>query len=166
MKAAEEASFLLFVQEESPRLLHIAWLVTGDPHLAEELVQETLERLYVKWRRLRLEEVSAYARRVLINLKVDRWRRSRRESVTRTGELTETVDHRNHDDLVVQRHQLVSALRTLPARERACVVLRHYADLSERETADVLGVSVGTVKSSTSRGLARLRTAIPRGDFQ
>ena len=67
---------------------------------------------------------------------------------------------------VDKRDQLVRALRTLPERERACVVLRHYADLSELDTADVLGVSLGTVKSSTSRGLARLRTALPLGDLR
>ena len=169
MNAAEEADFLRFVQDGSPRLLHIAWLMTGDAHHAEELVQETLERVYVKWRRIRRQEVSAYARRTLLNLKTDRWRRTQRESVSRTGELPDPSggsDSARFDEVAAQRDQLVRALRTLPERERACVVLRHYADLSELDTADVLGVSLGTVKGSTSRGLARLRTALPLGDLR
>lgn len=154
MRQTHETEFVSFVEATSPRLLTTAWMLTGDPVSAEDLVQETLERVYVRWGRLRGGNPAAYARRVLTNLHTDRWRRHRREvldglahEVAVPGSSAETVD-------------LVRALQQLPTRERECVVLRHYLDLSERETARALGVSLGTVKSSTSRGLATLRTIL------
>lgn len=154
MRAALEAEFVDFVQAASPKLLTTAWMLTGDPGAAEELVQETLERVYVRWGRLRSGSPAAYARRVLTNLHTDTWRRRRREVVTDT--MPEVAAHRSSAETV----DLVRALQQLPTRERECVVLRHYLDLSERDAAEALGVSVGTVKSSTSRGLAALRTIL------
>lgn len=154
MRAAPEAEFVDFVQAASPKLLTTAWMLTGDPGAAEELVQETLERVYVRWGRLRSGSPAAYARRVLTNLHTDTWRRRRREVVTDT--MPEVAAHRSSAETV----DLVRALQQLPTRERECVVLRHYLDLSERDAAEALGVSVGTVKSSTSRGLAALRTIL------
>ena len=156
MRASHEAEFVDFVTQSSPRLLTTAWMLTGDPVTAEDLVQEALERVYVRWGRVRTGNPTAYTRRVVANLHTDGWRRRRREVLTdavpeqaapeRAGR---TPDSRNVD--------LVRALQQLPTRERECVVLRHYLDLSEQQTAETLGVSLGTVKSSTSRGLAGLR---------
>ncbi|WP_109470975.1 SigE family RNA polymerase sigma factor [Ornithinimicrobium cavernae] len=163
MRPVNEEEFADFVRAVSPRLLTSAWMLSGDPHVAEEMVQEALARVYPSWRRTRLDNPAAYARRVLVNLNTDRWRKGRREVLTDdVPEVRATVlpGPGGQVDLGLD---LVSALKTLPRRERECVVLRHYLDLSERDTAATLGVSTGTVKSSTSRGLAALRTVLTEG---
>ncbi|MDE9365732.1 SigE family RNA polymerase sigma factor [Luteipulveratus sp. YIM 133132] len=159
MRASDEATFVGFVTSASPGLLRTAWLLTGDHHLAEELVQESLERLYPKWRRVQHQQPLAYTRRILVNLNISRWRRSGAESVSATGVLRDVAAP---DALGVadQRDEATRLLRTLPPRERQVVVLRYYADLPEREVADLLGISVGTVKSTASHGLATLRAAL------
>lgn len=164
MKKAYDEEFVDFVVGVSPRLLTSAWMLTGDPHVAEELVQETLARVFANWRRTRTDNPTAYARRILVNLNTDRWRKSRREELTdRVPEpdraLAPGPEHRVHLEI-----DLVGALQALPRRERECVVLRHYLDLSEKEASETLGVSVGTIKSSTSRGLAALRAALTEGE--
>jgi RNA polymerase sigma-70 factor (sigma-E family) len=148
----DDEDFTDFVNGSSPRLLTTAWMLTGDPHRAEELVQESLERVYVRWGKVRAGNPHAYARRVLVNLHTDSWRKGRREVLTEVVPDVAVATGRGGD-----RVDLVRALQRLPRRERQCVVLRHYLDLSEQQAADALGVSVGTVKSSTSRGLAGLR---------
>lgn len=162
MRTAEEEEFSDFVRAASPRLLTSAWMLCGDPHVAEELVQESLARVYTRWRRARDDNPTAYTRRVLVNLHTDRWRRRRREV------LTDSVPERDHapgpDRRVDLALDLVRALQELPTRERECVVLRHYLDLSEMDTAATLGVSLGTVKSSTSRGLVALRATLIEGE--
>lgn len=164
MKKAHEEEFVDFVHAVSPRLLTSAWMLSGDAHVAEELVQETLARVYVNWRRTRGDNPPAYARRVLVNLNTDRWRKRRREVLT--GDVPE---HRARHvpgpgDRVDLGLDLMRALDTLARRERECVVLRHYLDVSEKDAAAALGVSVGTIKSSTSRGLAALRAALKEGE--
>lgn len=154
MRKQREAEFVAFVSEASPRLLTSAWMITGDPHTAEDLVQEALERVYVRWSRLQGGNPVAYARRCLMTLNTDRWRRRRKEVLT--DQPPERPDGGGPGDHV----DLVRALQTLPTRERQCVVLRHYLDVSEKEAARTLGVSLGTVKSSTSRGLSRLRSLL------
>lgn len=161
MQREHEAEFVDFVHGTSPRLLTTAWMLSGDPHVAEELVQEALARVYPRWGRVRGDNPAAYARRILVNLHHDRWRRRRREVLTDTvpeqPDATTGTSDLHHLDLI-------RALQALPRRERECVVLRHYLDLSERDTAQTLGVSVGTVKSSASRGLAALRAALTEGE--
>lgn len=157
-----EEEFADFVRGVSPRLLTSAWMLSGDPHVAEELVQESLVRVYVRWRRAKADNPVAYTRRVLVNLHTDRWRKRRREVLTDTvPEMDPSPGHGRRVDLALD---LVRALHALPRRERECVVLRHYLDLSEKDTAAALGVSIGTVKSSTSRGLAALRAALTQGE--
>ena len=151
MAAPDDSAFVEFVEVSQARLLTAAWMLTGDPSSAEELVQEALERVYLRWRRLRDGNPEGYARRIVANLHTDRWRRRRREVLT--DRPPEPGVGGPGGDLV----DLTRALQALPTRERQCVVLRHYLDLSERDTAQTLGVSLGTVKSSTSRGLERLR---------
>ncbi|MCK0113051.1 SigE family RNA polymerase sigma factor [Ornithinimicrobium sp. F0845] len=164
MKKAHEEEFTDFVRGVSPRLLTSAWMLSGDPHVAEELVQEALARVYANWRRTRGDNPTAYARRVLVNLHTDRWRKGRRETLTDSvpeSALRAAPGPEHRVDLALD---LASALQGLPRRERQCVVLRHYLDVSEKDAAATLGVSTGTVKSSTSRGLAALRAALTEGE--
>lgn len=162
MKRRDDGSFDEFMASSAPRLLRLAWLLTGGASSAEDLVQETLERVYVAWPRIDAGGSHNYARTVLVNLHTDSHRRRWRESLT--SEVPETA-HPDRTDEVALADHLTRALAQLPVRERQCVVLRHHVGLSERETADAINVSTGTVKSSTSRGLARLRTLlVPEGD--
>jgi RNA polymerase sigma-70 factor (sigma-E family) len=143
-----------FVQGSSTRLLRTAVLLVGDRNTAEDLVQEVYERMYVHWRRIHTAP-EAYARKTLTNLAANRWRtRGRKPEVALDGHDRATPD--SSEDHAV-RDQLITALQELPPRQRAVIVLRFYEDLTEAQTADVLGCSVGTVKSQTSRGLDRLR---------
>jgi RNA polymerase sigma-70 factor (sigma-E family) len=143
-----------FVVAAAPGLHRMAYALTGDRGAAEDLVQDVLERMYVVWPRI--DEPIAYARRALVNRSANRWRsRGRRQEVA----LSESVDLAvlDHSDAHGRRDELVRLVATLPNRQRAVIVLRFLADLSESETAAVLGCSTGTVKSQTSRALAALR---------
>lgn len=156
-----DAQFTAFVTAHQAELLRTAWLLVGDAHRAEELTQAALVRTYVAWPRAASGDPVAYARRVLVNLRTDTWRRRRREVLvanisddaappTRPG-ATGTADNQ------ADRDSLVRALARLTPRQRRVVVLRHLVGLSEAEVADDLGVSTGTVKSTASRALAVLR---------
>ncbi|GEP34261.1 DNA-directed RNA polymerase sigma-70 factor [Nocardioides szechwanensis] len=141
-------------------LLRSAYLLTGDLHRAQDLVQEALVKVALRWPRLRAGNPTAYARKVVVNDNVSWWRR-RRETTGHSGtESDESVPDGVSSDpvtaLVVRR-----ALMRLTPSQRAVLVLRHFDDLSERDTAEVLGVSVGTVKSQNAAALARLRTGAP-----
>lgn len=135
----------------------MAIALTGDRTAAEDLLQDVLERLYVAWPRV--DDPSAYARRTLINASTNRWRRRGRRPERPLDEAPEplvadrTEEHGHRDELV-------RAVATLPARQRAVVVLRFLADLSEAETASALGCSTGTVKSQTARALISLRRIV------
>ncbi len=156
-RAGRDVEFATFMAEHADDLLRTAWLLTGDAHRAEELTQAALVRTYATWDRIRLQDPLAYARRVLANLRVDTWRRRRREVLTdRPPERTLDGAQTRVDD----RDQLVRALALLTPRQRRIVVLRHLVGLSESDVAADLGVSVGTVKSTASRGLATLRAAL------
>lgn len=138
-------------------LLRSAYLLTGDLHRAQDLVQEALVKVALRWSRLRDGNPTAYARKVVVNDNVSWWRR-RRDTVG--AEPDDAVPDGVSSDpvtaLVVRR-----ALMRLTPAQRAVLVLRHFDDLSERDTAEVLGVSVGTVKSQNAAALARLRTGAP-----
>ncbi|WP_310963816.1 SigE family RNA polymerase sigma factor [Nocardioides terrisoli] len=136
-------------------LLRTAYLLTGDLHRAEDLVQEALTKVALRWGRLRDGNPTAYARTVLVHDNVSWWRKHRRERIGQPGERTVPPPD-TETALVVRR-----ALDRLTARQRAVVVLRHFDDLSERETAAALGVSVGTIKSQNAAALARLRHGAP-----
>src|SRR6478672_12676909 len=158
---ARDADFTAFMTQAGPALLRTAWLLTGDHHKAQELTQASLVKTYVAWPRVREGEALAYARRILVNHRTDVWRATRRELVTDTppdvdGRLLRRDAVATSDD----RDLVVRLLRALPEQQRTVVVLRYYTDLSEQATADVLGISVGAVKSAGSRGLASLRTAM------
>ncbi|WP_446218019.1 SigE family RNA polymerase sigma factor [Micromonospora sp. IBHARD004] len=128
--------------------------MTGDRWRAEELLQDSLVKVYERWRRLsRLDEPHAYLRRALVNNHTSGWRRRRRESlVADVPERAAPAGDVGPDAVVLRR-----ALMSLPTKQRAVVVLRHYEDLTEREVAQLLGCSVGTVKSQNARALDKLR---------
>jgi RNA polymerase sigma-70 factor (sigma-E family) len=149
------ADFAGFVAARSQRLLRTAYLLTQDRGTAEDLLETALAKAWQAWGRID-DDPEPYVRAVLVNTYTSWWRRRRRGEVA-TGELPEVT----HPDPAVgteDRHALWQALARLPRRQRAVVVLRYLEDLSEAETARVLGVGVGTVKSQGSRALAALRT--------
>jgi RNA polymerase sigma-70 factor (sigma-E family) len=154
-----DTEFAAFMVVAVPRLGRTAWLLCGDVHRAEELVQQTLVRVYAAWPRARATEPLAYATRVLANLRIDTWRATRREVLRAPEELPQshvasTAHHQATRDL------LVRALMQLSPRRRRVIVLRYLIDLPEDEVARDLGISIGTVKSTASRGLAQLRTVL------
>jgi len=159
MGSRDDEAFRDFVVGRSPSFLRVAYLLTGDWQHAEDLLQTSLAKVYRAWGRLRdHENLDAYVRRVMVNTQTARWRRLWRGEQP-TGSLPDSAapDAISASD---DRDRIRRALLTLPARQRAVVVLRHYDDLSEAEVARVLGCSVGTVKSQCSRALARLRDAL------
>jgi RNA polymerase sigma-70 factor (sigma-E family) len=151
-----EAEFTAFMAESTAALARTAWFLCGDEHQAEELVQQTFVRVWTHWGRARRGEPLAYARKVLSNLRIDSWRKHRREVLADPGRLPEGAAP-SSADVHAERDRLVRALALLGRKQRRIVVLRHLEGLSEKETAAALGVSVGTVKSQSSRGLVRLR---------
>ncbi len=157
--ADRDTEFTAFMAGAAPALARTAWLLCGDAHQADELVQQALVRTYLAWPRARERDPLAYARRTLANLRVDTWRRRRREVLTDPAQVPERAEP-GGADRVADRDQLGRALALLTPRQRRVVVLRHVDGLTEREVAADLGVSVGTVKSTSSRGLDRLRHAL------
>lgn len=139
------------------KLLRTAYLLTGDTHAAEDLTQTALAKVYLAWDRVSAaESVDAYARRILVNEHTSMWRRlwRHREVVSDTSTYDVPVSSPEYDGVGAT---LWDAVRALPERQRAVVVLRYYEQLSEKEAAAALGVSVGTVKSQSSRALDTLR---------
>lgn len=159
----DDQEFDAYVVASGPRLKRLAFLLTGDVDAAEDLLQTAYAKALPRWSRIRsYDQPDAYMRRVLVNGRTSVWRRTRGREV-----LTDRVPDRAGTDPTAGRDEaedLRRALLALPAKQRAAVVLRFYCDLSEQETAAAMGVSVGTVKSHTSRGLARLRELVPGPD--
>jgi RNA polymerase sigma factor (sigma-70 family) len=174
-RRTRDEEFSAFMREARDPLHRMAYLLSGDRHRAEELTQQALERTYRAWSRAREGDPLAYARRVLANLRVDTWRRTWREVLAGPDELSRAAGDGASSPgggtrasatasggagTVDDRDAVVRALLTLPVRQRRVVVMRHLLDLSESEVAAELGVPVGTVKSTASRGLARLRVVL------
>jgi RNA polymerase sigma-70 factor (sigma-E family) len=157
-----DAEFTAFVKESGAYLHRTAYLLCGDRHRAEELVQSTFERAYRTWARVRPGTQLAYARQILVNLRIDGWRHHRRESFPGDDKLPvgTAPDHAGH---LALRDELVRGLARLPGNQRRVVVLRHLLDLPEADVARELGIAVGTVKAANSRGLARLRDLLRTG---
>jgi RNA polymerase sigma-70 factor (sigma-E family) len=157
-----ERGFGEYVAERRAHLYRTAYLLCGDPHRAEDIVQQALTRLYVAWPRAsRVDSVDAYARRIVVNAHIDEtrrpWRRERPVEPDSGSALDRPVDeHVTAED----SDALWTALRGLAPGQRRVVVLRHYWGLSVDETAADLGISPGTVKSQTADALTRLRAAL------
>lgn len=166
MRPDDHADFTVFVAASSRRLLRTAFLVTGDLDLAQDVLQVALERVYLRWGRIRRRELpEAYARRVIVNAAIDAKRAARRLRVVHLDELDLPPLIDATLEGVPVRDALLACVRELPARQRAVLVLRYFDDLTESETARVLGCSVGTVKSQHARAMARLRQLLPEERF-
>ncbi len=159
---ARDVEFSAYMEARQPSLLRTAYLLTGDRHTAEDLVQTALAKLYLSWDKVqRRDSVDGYVRRILVNENNSLWRRGwkRREHATDTVPEPEPLLESYDDGTAAQVWELVQGL---PRRARAVVVLRYYEGLSEAEIAETLGISVGTVKSQASRALAALRERAPQ----
>jgi RNA polymerase sigma-70 factor (sigma-E family) len=155
-----DADFTAYLQARQARLLRTAYVLTGDRHQAEDLLQTSLAKLYLAWNRVQdRESVDAYVRRIMVNELSSLWRRPWRRRETTTDQVPEVAGA--PPGPAGPNEALWRAVQTLPRKARAVLVLRYYEELTETETADVLGISVGTVKSQTSRALARLRETAP-----
>jgi RNA polymerase sigma-70 factor (sigma-E family) len=154
-----------YVRGQWPALVRYATALCGDPTEAEELVQSALVRVALRWPFVRdKDNPDGYVRRAIVNGYLTTWRRirSRETSVAEPPEVGVVADSATGiDDVMTVRR----ALATLPPRQRAVLVLRYLEDRSEQETADLLGCSVGTVKSQASKALAKLRNAVEGGEL-
>ena len=158
--ATRDEEFSEYMALRQPSLLRTAYLLTGDRHTAEDLVQTALAKLYLSWDKVRDRgSVDGYVRRILVNEHNSLWRRGWKRREHATDELPDTAHTDAYED--GQRDAVWEVVQTLPRKARAVVVLRYYEQLSEAETAEVLGISVGTVKSQSSRALAALRQRTP-----
>jgi RNA polymerase sigma-70 factor (sigma-E family) len=148
-----------FVRARADELLRLAYLMCGHRHQAEDLVQDVLEQMYLRWRRISVSP-EAYARRVLVNRTINHWRWRRRHREAPLDHAAEpAVD--DHAGEVSNRAEVLYLLSTLSGRQRAAVVLRYLNGLSVAEVAEILGCSEPTVRSHTLRGLANLREVLP-----
>jgi RNA polymerase sigma-70 factor (sigma-E family) len=153
---SERDDFEHFVAARSAALLRTAYLLTGHHQDAEDLVQAALVKAVAAWPRI-TGDPEPYVRKIMVRENISRWRRRRWREV-----YVDRMPDVSHPEVDVSgRLQLAGALAGLAPRQRAVIVLRYYEDLTERETAELLGVSVGTVKSQARDALARLRTILP-----
>jgi RNA polymerase sigma-70 factor (sigma-E family) len=155
VRAADRESFTEFVTVKRASLVRSSYLLCGDHQLAEDLVQTALVKAVAVWRRI-ADNPEPWLRRVIVNDHISRWRRHRGRE-----KLVDLVPERSVAAEPELALALEAALRTLAPRQRAVVVLRYYEDLTERETARLLGISVGTVKSQARDALQRLRERVP-----
>jgi RNA polymerase sigma-70 factor (sigma-E family) len=144
-----------FVSARYGELFRFAYVLCGDEHRAADLVQDALERTALAWRRVEnQDDPERYVRRVLVNLNVSRFRRLRRERLVADAPEIVHIDPPRGDD------ELWGLLAALPPRQRTVIVLRFYEDMTETQIATALGCSLGTVKSNSSRAIAKLRAAL------
>lgn len=160
--AATDDEFAEFVRAALPGLMRYGHALAGNPHDAADLVQTVLEKVGARWSRISqsYDDPRAYVRKAMANAHISRWRRRRRETLL--AEFPDVPAVPEHDRL--ENEPLWQALRGLPPRQRAVVVLRYYEGLSESEIAETLGVSGGTVKSQSSKALTTLRKRLAGGD--
>jgi RNA polymerase sigma-70 factor (sigma-E family) len=158
---AKEEDFRQFMAVRWPSLVRLAFGLTGDRGLAEDLAQTTLANVYASWSRVsRAQDRDAYIYRILVNANNGRFRKRRVvEHFVGDAPAVEHVSAADEIEASERRTVLRAALMELPPKQRAAVLLRYFGDLSEAQTAAVLGCSVGTVKSQTSVALAKLRTS-------
>lgn len=158
MESGEDIAFSEFMAARWGPLFRTAYLITGDRHQAEELLQTALAKTYVKWARITSKQAAdSYVRTTMFNTAASGWRKLRRER------LTDTLPDVGTDGGLPQsddRMALWAHIQELPPRMRATLVLRFYEDLTEAQAAAELGCSIGSVKSQTHRALARLREAM------
>jgi RNA polymerase sigma-70 factor (sigma-E family) len=158
-RGSAAADYEQFVRARTPALLRSAFLLTCDQQLAEDLVQEALARTHLAWHRLQdIGNADAYVRKIMYHQQVSVWRR-KRVAESLPGLLPEAAGPGDHAQATTTRLVLYRVLLELSPRQRAVIVLRYFEDRTEVETAELLGLAVGTVKTLALRGLTRLRTA-------
>ncbi|MGI5525696.1 SigE family RNA polymerase sigma factor [Micromonospora sp. CA-259024] len=157
MKAEDEEGFREFVAAHLPVLRKLAYVTCGDWHTAEDAAATALAKLYPRWPRL--ERPDLYAKTMVVRAAIDEKRRPWRRERS-AGDALPEATQRDPTTAVDERLRVRAALREIPPRQRAAVVCRHYLGMSLEETASVLGWHIGTAKSQTSRGLARLREVL------
>jgi len=156
--------FEAYVRASQTKHKRLAFLLTGNLHAAEDLLQAAYAKLYPRWDKVRTYDApDAYLRKVMLSLRTSLWRRhkNREWSVDELPDLGSSPDHAGGN---AKSQALMKALGDLPERQRAAVVLRHWCDQSEAQTAAIMGCSIGTVKSNTSKGLAHLRRALGQAE--
>ncbi|GAB2828408.1 RNA polymerase sigma-70 factor (sigma-E family) [Lentzea nigeriaca] len=158
-RAEAVGDFAEFVRVSMPGLLRYGHALTGNPHDAADLVQAVLEKVGSRWVAVQRkgDDPLAYVRRAMANTHISIWRRRRRENLVADFPDSGAVEPELSR---LENEPLWQALRALPPRQRAVIVLRYYENLSETEIADTLGISCGTVKSQTSKAMASLRTRL------
>jgi RNA polymerase sigma-70 factor (sigma-E family) len=157
VRREHSAAFDEFVRAHGDSLVRLSYLLCGDRGKAEDAVQDALTRIYLRWPRL--DDPLPYARRAVVNATRDHWRNHSRwlQRERSATAIAAAIPPAPLDEAVADRDRLIRALQQLPHGQRAVIVLRFWHQLSEQETAQALGNSAGTVKSQTSRALARLR---------
>lgn len=160
-RSREEVSdFAVLVEARSTALLRLAYAVVGDHQLAQDLLQEALVKVYVAWPRLRdVAGAEAYARRTIVTTAIS-WRRRRSFHEPPVEVVPDTEGDADQGDRLATHDVLWQQVRGLPPRQRTALVLRYYEDLSEAETADLMGCSTGTVKSQLAAALGKLRDRV------
>lgn len=162
-RASDVTAFSEFVEARSSSLFRTAYLMVGDHQLAQDLLQEALVKTLIAWPRLQdRANVEPYTRRIIVTTSIS-WRRRRSFHERPSSTLPESSGP-DAAEATVTHDAVVAALLTVPPRQRAAIVLRYYQDLTETQTAEVMGCSVGAVKSQVSAGLKRLRGSL-RQDF-
>lgn len=153
-----------YVLHRGPALLRFAFVLSGDAHLAEDLVQEVLARMHRRWDRVTaMQSAEAYVRTAIVRQFLS-WRRRRSATEAVMAEVPEPVDPNEPEQRVLARDQMWSLLSILPRAQRAVLVLRFYCDLPDDEIATLLDCGVSTVRSQASRALARLRGVLAGAD--
>lgn len=153
----DTSAYSEFVEHRSHALLRTAYLLVGDHQLAEDLLQEALIKTFIAWPKLRdPAKVDAYARRTIVTTAIS-WRRRRSFHEHPVDVLPDASGVADQVEIVATHRDLIAHLRGLPPRQRAAIVLRFYEDLSVAQTAEVMGCSVGAVKSHVSIGVGKLR---------
>ncbi|AGZ41333.1 SigE family RNA polymerase sigma factor [Actinoplanes friuliensis] len=160
MRPEQEREYIEYVSGRLHSLHRTAYMLCGDAHRADDIVQATLTSLYVQWKRVTAaDNVDAYVHTILVRRYLDerrlRWSRVRLSDAPVQAATADSADHG-----LAEREELITALRALPKGQRAVVVLRYFGDLSVEATAEALKCSVGNVKSQCARGLATLRAAL------
>lgn len=158
VRAVEVGDFSSRYRARRDQLLRIAVLVGGDRELAEDAVAEAVAKTWRRWESGGVTDLDAYLRRAVLNEVTDRFRRRGRERVRADRRHGDDRGARAFDDDVADRQSLLDALGRLPDGQRAVLVLRYFDGQTEAATAELLGTTVGTVKSRASRGLAALAT--------
>ncbi|GAB3776260.1 RNA polymerase sigma-70 factor (sigma-E family) [Nocardioides ginsengisegetis] len=159
MHLAEQEEFAEFVRAQHASLFRTAYLMTGDYQRAEDIVQTALVKVFLRWRQIQsMSQPGAYAKRIVANQTLSWWRRR-----SSTESVVDTLGDRGvpgHEERVTEHDTMWRAVLQLPPRQRAVIVLRYYEDLSEAETAEVLDMAVGTVKSHSNAAHHRLATLL------